>query len=73
MGQAREYGRARCVRGTRAGIVRGHLPGQAESVVRAQWAHIRGAVAGRLLAHGCPERQALTVPAAMPGAAFFGR
>jgi hypothetical protein len=45
---------------------------EAADMVRAQWERIRGTVMGQLLAYGCPERLAAAVPAAMPGAAFFG-
>uniref|UniRef100_UPI000835B6CC type II toxin-antitoxin system HipA family toxin n=1 Tax=Azohydromonas lata TaxID=45677 RepID=UPI000835B6CC len=47
-------------------------PAEAADMVRQQWACIRASVAGQLAAHGCDEALAQPVPAAMPGAAFFG-
>lgn len=47
-------------------------PGEAADMVREQWERIRASVLVHLLAHGCPQRLAEAVPAAMPGAAFFG-
>ncbi|WP_157266766.1 type II toxin-antitoxin system HipA family toxin [Azohydromonas aeria] len=49
----------------------GYEVAEAAGMVREQWDTIHSAVMEQLLRHGCPERLAAQVCAAMPGAAWF--